>query len=228
LKTFDSAHPLCSVFAARTDTPSHAGAGGLAFAIRSGVNFFLLLFRITRTSRKARTALVLHALFGPDSFRFAAMLGTFVAIYKFLINALPLASLPADFPSPLLPRTQNGAGLLGGEAGDDSRALWADEGAVTPPGWIAHDLTNNSGKGKGIVGGENGTITMTPKVKTKLSAQAVAHEIWVRKRGRRWHAFLAGALGGGVAILFEKQGRRVGIAQQMFVRYVSLSVVSFP
>ena len=156
------------------------------------------------------------------------MLGTFVAIYKFLINALPLASFSADFSSSLLPRTLSEAGLLAGEAGDDRRAVWADEDAVTPPEWIAHDLTTNSGKGKDIVGEENGTITMTPKIKTKLSAQAVAHEIWVRKRGRRWHAFLAGALGGGIAILFEKQGRRVGIAQQMFVRYAFLSVVSFP
>jgi hypothetical protein len=171
---------------------------------------------------------VLHALFGPDSFRFAAMLGTFVAIYKFFINALPLASLPADFPLPLLPRPRNEAGLLGGDAGDDGRAAWVDEDAVTPPEWIVHHFANNSGKGKDIVGGENGTITTTPKVKTKLSAQAVAHEIWVRKRGQRWHAFLAGAFGGGVAILFEKQGRRVGIAQQMFVRYVFQSVVSFP
>jgi len=191
------------------------------------VNFFLLLFRITRTSRKARTALVLHALFGPDSFRFAAMLGTFVAIYKFLINALPLASPPADFSPSLLPRTRSEVGSLSRETVDDGRTLWADEDVITPPEWIAHDLTNNSGKGKGIMGGDNGTITMAPKVKTKLSAQAVAHEIWVRKRGRRWHAFLAGTLGGGIAIMFEKQGRRVGIAQQMFVRCVSLSVVSF-
>lgn len=227
LQTLEPARSLCAVSTFRTDTPPCAGAGGLAFAIRSGVNFFLLLFRITRTSRKARTALVLHALFGADSFRFAATLGTFVAIYKFLINALPLASLPADFSPPLLPRTWTEAGLLDREARADGGALW-EEDAVTPPEWIAHDLAHNSGKGKEILGGENGTITMIPKVKTKLSAQAVAHEIWVRKRGRRWHAFLAGALGGSIAIMFEKRGQRVGIAQQMFVRYASLSVSLSP
>lgn len=105
--------------------------------------------------------------------------------------------------------------------------MWADEDAVTPPEWIAQDLANNSKKEKAGVAGENGTITMMPKVKTKLSAQAVAHEIWVRKKGRRWHAFVAGAVAGGVAILFETKKRRVGIAQQMFVRYVSRSVAPF-
>lgn len=169
---------------------------------------------------------MLHALFGPDSFRFAATLGTFVAIYKFLINALPLASLPAGLSPPLLPRNLSDAGLLNREATTDGRALGAED-VVTPHEWIAHDLTNDSGKAKDVLGEENGTITMTPKVKTKLSAQAVAHEIWVRKRGRRWHAFLAGALGGSIAIMFEKRGRRVGIAQQMFVRYASLSAVPF-
>jgi hypothetical protein len=182
------------------------------------VNLFLLLFRITRTPRKARTTLILHALFGPDSFRFAAMLGSFVAIYKFLINALPLASLPVDFSPPLLPRTRSEFGLLGGEAEFDGGVLWADEAAVTPPEWIAQDLMSNGRKEKAVVGGENGRITMLPKVKTKLSAQAVAHEIWVRKKGRRWHAFVSGALAGGVAVMFETKKWRIGIAQQMFVR----------
>ena len=154
------------------------------------------------------------------------MLGTFVATYKFLINALPLAPLPADFSPPLLPRTRSEVGFLAGDAGYDAGSLW-DEDAITPPEWVAQDLVNNAEKGKVIVGGENRTLTMVPKVKTRLSAQAVAHEIWVRKKGRRWHAFLAGALAGGVAILFETKTRRVGIAQQMFVRYVSPYAVSF-
>ena len=155
------------------------------------------------------------------------MLGTFVAVYKFLINALPLVSLPADFSPPLLPLIRSGARSLGGEAGYDGGGLWVDEGAVTPPEWVAQDLANKSGKGKAVVAGENGTITMMSKVKTKLSAQAVAHEIWVRKRGRRWHAFVAGAVAGGAAIMFETKQRRVGIAQQMFVRYVFRSVTPF-
>ncbi|KAG8713477.1 hypothetical protein FRC11_012026 [Ceratobasidium sp. 423] len=69
-------------------------AGTLAFGIRAGVNLFLLLFRIIRTPRKLKFALIRHAVFGSDSFRFAAMMGTFVAVYKFFINALPL--IPND------------------------------------------------------------------------------------------------------------------------------------
>lgn len=155
------------------------------------------------------------------------MIGTFVAVYKFLINTLPLISLPADFSPPLLPRTWSETETLGGENGDYAAGLWADDDAVTAPEWTVQNLANNSGKGKAFVAEENGTITMTAKVKTKLSAQAVAHEIWVRKKGRRWHAFVAGAVAGGAAILFETKRRRVGIAQQMFVRYVSRSVSSF-
>ncbi|ELU45341.1 hypothetical protein AG1IA_00624 [Rhizoctonia solani AG-1 IA] len=39
---------------------------------------------------KLKFTLIRHAIFGSDSFRFAAMMGTFVAVYKFFINALPL------------------------------------------------------------------------------------------------------------------------------------------
>ncbi|CUA67828.1 hypothetical protein RSOLAG22IIIB_03258 [Rhizoctonia solani] len=72
-------------------------AGTLGFGIRAGVNLFLLLFRIIRTPRNLKFALIRHAVFGSDTFRFAAMMGTFVAVYKFFVNALPLipnAKLP--------------------------------------------------------------------------------------------------------------------------------------
>jgi hypothetical protein len=53
----------------------------------------------------------------------------------------------------------------------------------------------------------------------RLSLSAQAHQMWVRKKTRRWHAMLAGALAGGLAVMFEKRSRRVVIAQQLFVRY---------
>ena len=53
----------------------------------------------------------------------------------------------------------------------------------------------------------------------KLSFRAQVHETWVRKKTRPWHAIVAGAVSGGVGILFEKKSRRVTIAQQLFVRY---------
>lgn len=77
-----------------------SGAGTLAFAIRSGINLILLFARIRNlprfvqplpglnlvltqySIRKARISLMQHAVFGPDSFRFGAMLGS----PKFLLS----------------------------------------------------------------------------------------------------------------------------------------------
>jgi hypothetical protein len=44
----------------------------------------------------------------------------------------------------------------------------------------------------------------------------------VRKPTRRWESALAGAVS-GLAIFWEKRGRRVVIAQQLFVRYIIVS-----
>ncbi|KZT60770.1 hypothetical protein CALCODRAFT_428897 [Calocera cornea HHB12733] len=64
-------------------------AGTLAFCIRAGVNLVLMLFRAWRTKR-LRIQMVLHAIFGEDSFRFGATLGSFVGLYKLFLNGLPL------------------------------------------------------------------------------------------------------------------------------------------
>ena len=56
----------------------------------------------------------------------------------------------------------------------------------------------------------------------RLSLSAQAHQQWVLKKTRRWHAVVAGAIAGGVAIMFEKRSRRLLIAQQLFVRSVFL------
>lgn len=52
----------------------------------------------------------------------------------------------------------------------------------------------------------------------RLSMSAQAHQQWVRKKTRRWHAVLAGAVAGGAAVLFEKRSRQTIISQQLFVR----------
>lgn len=67
---------------------------------------------------------------------------------------------------------------------------------------------------------EKGFSLRSTPVTRRLSAQAQAHQEWVRKRTKRWHAVMAGALAGGLGLLFEKRGRRVNIAQQLFVRLV--------
>lgn len=65
---------------------------------------------------------------------------------------------------------------------------------------------------------ENGITLRSKPVTRRLSLQAQAHQEWVRKRTKRWHAVFAGALAGGLGLLFEKRHRRVAIAQQLFVR----------
>ena len=71
-------------------------------------------------------------------------------------------------------------------------------------------------------------VTMAPTAserrRGRLSFRAQAHEVWVRKKTRRWYAIVAGAIAGGVGVMFEKKGRRVTIAQQMFVRYVQTAL----
>jgi len=46
----------------------------LAFSVRAGVNVLLVLFRTMRRN-KLRLALIRHAIFGAEPFRFGAMIG---------------------------------------------------------------------------------------------------------------------------------------------------------
>ncbi|KLO05351.1 hypothetical protein SCHPADRAFT_933673, partial [Schizopora paradoxa] len=74
------------------------GAGTLGFTLRSGFNVFVLLFRISRTPKRFRYSLIRHALLGEECFRFAAMLGSFVGLYKLIANALPILIPPVPRP----------------------------------------------------------------------------------------------------------------------------------
>ncbi|KAF8126436.1 hypothetical protein K438DRAFT_1890618 [Mycena galopus ATCC 62051] len=160
----------------------HAGVGGLraaglAFNIRASFNLFLALIKLRKIPRAQWFVLFRHAIFGTDSWRFAAMLGTFAALYKFLINALPILFPVRPSLTPF------------------------DEEEVSTP-------SSDSG------------IT-TPGLKRRrpgLSLSARAQMVLVRKPVRRWQSALAGAISGGLAILWEKRSRRVVIAQQVFVR----------
>jgi hypothetical protein len=61
--------------------------------------------------------------------------------------------------------------------------------------------------------------------KARLSLSTDAQMVLVRKRTRKWHAALAGALAGAFAIVCESKYQRSAIAQQVFVRCVlSVSV----
>jgi hypothetical protein len=119
--------------------------------------------------------------------------GTFTAIYKFMINSLPFL-FPDDF-NPL-----------------------------TRPSLLRRDLYDLELQ-SALVSSEDRTSTILEvpmnQRRARLSLTAHAHHILIRKRTRRWHAALAGAVSGGVAVLFEIRSRRIVIGQQMFVRFVN-------
>ncbi|KAG8987738.1 hypothetical protein FRB93_004398 [Tulasnella sp. JGI-2019a] len=76
----------------------HAGIGGLragalAYTARTGVNLFIFIFELARTPKKLRFSVIRHVLFSSSSLHFGAMLGTFVGVYRFILNALPILAL---------------------------------------------------------------------------------------------------------------------------------------
>lgn len=64
----------------------------------------------------------------------------------------------------------------------------------------------------------------TNRRKARLSLSTRTQLILIRKRTRRWHAALAGAIAGALAIVWEKRTRRGLIAQQLFVRLVVIGL----
>jgi hypothetical protein len=63
--------------------------------------------------------------------------------------------------------------------------------------------------------------------KARLSLSKEAQAVLIRKKTRKWHAALAGAVAGGLAVMWESRSRRRDIAQQMFVRGLQGSYNSF-
>ncbi|SRR5258708_4701973 len=139
--------------------------------------------------------MILRALFGSDTLRFAAMLGSFTFIYKLFLNGLPFIPLPdrlAVFQSRGKRRDLE-AGL---ETPDESST-----GHQTP-------LTMPSKKYSPL------------KQEHKRGHLSLHSEIvYTRLESARWHALLAGGLA-GLSVLWEKKSRRITIAQQSFVRFV--------
>lgn len=119
--------------------------------------------------------------------------GTFAALYKFLINALPIL-IPAIKPRP---------STLSNPFEDDEDEEMALPRTVSYP-----------------ASGPATPHHLQRRRSARLSLSAAAHMVLVRKRTRRWHSALAGAIAGSLAILWEKRNRRGVIGQQMFVRYV--------
>jgi hypothetical protein len=189
------------------------GAGFLAGAIRSGINIFLLLFRVLRAPkslyfyfcdsfiwtdddfRTFRVKMVLHAIFGSDTFRFSAMLASFTFIYKFLLNSLPLMPIP-DQLSVLRTYRSTRKHRAFDEENFVSPTAAESPGSATP-------LTIPSKREK--QGGKSGHLSVNSEL------------VYSRLDGARWHAIVAGAVA-GLSVLWETKGRRITIAQQIFVR----------
>jgi hypothetical protein len=156
-----------------------------------------------------RIRLIQHAIFGTDTFRFAAMLGelihagfarlridvapgSFVSIYKYLFNALPLLFPRPPHPN-FLPRFRIEEDL--------------PTGSVSPIDTPCEPQSTRAHR------------------QAHLSLSAEARQILIRKKTSRWHSVVAGAVSGGLAVMWEKRGRRITIAQQMFVRYAKRQYV---
>lgn len=123
--------------------------------------------------------------------------GSFTAIYKFLLNALPILLPTSKRPRPSILSLAPVTGA--------NTPIFDEESALT-----IEPLTS-------------GNTSRTDEVplserKGRLSLTAQAHQQWVRKKTRRWQSVLAGSVAGGIAIMLEKKENRIGVAQQMFVR----------
>jgi hypothetical protein len=132
----------------------------------------------------------------------------FVSTYKFVLNALPIL-LPEPIPPRAIPRNRSRLHQLHSRFSSDaenvlqhSESAFADEEDEMELKLAAEQQTRNRSR------------------HARLSMSAQAHQVWVRKKTRRWYSVFAGALAGALGILCEKKGRRTAIAQQMFVRCV--------
>ncbi|KZP09967.1 hypothetical protein FIBSPDRAFT_873094 [Athelia psychrophila] len=188
------------------DCAAHAGRGALraatlGYAIRASLSLVLALMRIRRVKKEYRFTLIRKAIFGEDPLRFASMLGSFTAIYKFLINALPILFPTSSRPRPsLFVLPADTASTTGTSTPYPRDSALDDEDPLD-------DLDTHPSK----------RVPLAAR-RGRLSLSAAAHQVWVRKKTRRWQSVLAGSIAGGVAIMCEKKGNRLGVAQQMFVR----------
>lgn len=167
--------------------------------------------------RRFRFAVLLHALLNSDARRFGAMIGTFTALYKLILNALPImhfrweGSRPPKLPT------------FTGEAADEAYSIYPrmmEKRKKHAPTVLLEDRALSA------------SPTPLADVSLPLSAQSTpspphlslattASLATARRRGfefQPWQAALAGSFAAAVAILLERPSNRTGVSQQMFVR----------
>lgn len=127
--------------------------------------------------------------------------GSFVAIYRILLNAFPLL-FPANVPMSLNLRNLTKKLF-------SSSDFEAADSAVDDSSPLMYDSPIEIAPAK-------------KKEEVRLSIVAQVHQTWLRRRSARWHSIVAGAVAGGIAISLENPSRRKVIAQQLFVRQVPL------
>jgi hypothetical protein len=125
------------------------------------------------------------------------MTASFVALYRIILNALPLI-FPANVPI-----GQNLRKILFSNQ-DENRTFVMDD-SPTSSSSPSPPLPRSP-----VLGARR---------EARLSSSAQIHQERVRKKTCRWHSVLAGAIAGAVAVSFEKRSRQTVIAQQLFVRY---------
>jgi hypothetical protein len=136
-----------------------------------------------------------------------------VALYRIILNALPLL-FPAN-----LPLRTNFQNLF-------ARLFTAEDESDSP-------FVDDSPSSSSETSPQQAKLLPYPlhispgdRREARLSSSAQVHQSWVRKKTRRWHSVLAGAIAGAVAVSFEKHSRQTVIAQQLFVRYVLLTPIN--
>jgi hypothetical protein len=143
-----------------------------------------------------------------------ASTGSFVALYRIILNALPLL-FPANVP--LRKNLRNLFARLFATQDEHGDLVFDDSppSSPTPSPPLAQSLPF--------------PLHLSPgdRREARLSSSAQIHQSWVRKKTRRWHSVFAGAVAGAVAISFENRSRQSVIAQQLFVRYVLPTLVVY-
>jgi len=133
--------------------------------------------------------------------------GSFVALYRVLLNALPLffhVNAPLCLNLRSLTKQSESLAMSGPSQVNGSATC---DSELDPP--------------------RDNILVDSEKRTARLSSAAKAHQTWLRKRSARWHSIVAGAVAGGVAISFERFSRRKVIAQQLFVRRVTQSLIAY-
>ncbi|KAG9035196.1 hypothetical protein FRB95_011930 [Tulasnella sp. JGI-2019a] len=184
-------------------------AAGIAYGIRAGINVFLLIIRVLQYPKSFRFTLIRHALFGKEPRTFAAMIGVFTALYKIILNALPILHLRWERSRNIRADRQFFRDVE--EEGRQDSVPLRPSFLTSQTNLVSSPVPSFSSSS------QSGSSTPIPH----LSSSTTRRLSNARDRGyifEPWQAAVAGGVAGGVAILLERSSNRSAVGQQMFVR----------